>query len=142
RQLPYRCGTERAPAADLSRRYAVGACFAVRRRRRDRPAGPVSYDAARIPATPQLADLPERGLVNDSLTATLAAAGLHAERGEQWIGTETLTAHTAKLLERREGDLFLRAVRTSTDARGNLVEHVVSLLDPARFQFHLTFGRP
>lgn len=135
-------GIERTTDTDLAQRYAVDECIAVRRRRRDRTAGPVSYEVALIPATPQLADLPERGLVNDSLTATLAAAGLHAERGEQWIGTETLTAHTAKLLERREGDLFLRAVRTSTDARGNLVEHVVSLLDPARFQFHLTFGRP
>ena len=34
----------------------------------------------------------------------------------------------------------LLAPLTSLDAEGGLVEHVVSLLDPARFQFHLTFG--
>ena len=134
-------GIERTTDDELTRRYAVDEFVAVRRLRRDRTAGPVSYEVARVPATGELASLPEDGLVDDSLTATLDAAGLRAYRGEQWIGTEPLTAHTAELLERQEGELFLRAVRTSTDAQGRLVEHVVSLLDPARFQFRLAFGR-
>jgi GntR family transcriptional regulator len=95
---------------------------------------------ATVPATGVLADLPERGLVNDSLTATLAEAGLHASGGEQWIGLESLDAEAAALLERGAGEPFLRAVRISTDTRGRLIEHVVSLLDPARFRFHLTSG--
>lgn len=134
-------GIERTTDAELTNRYGVEEFVTVRRLRRDQAAGPVSYEVALVPAIGELATLPERGLVNDSLTATLAAAGRRAERGEQWIGTEALTAHTAALLERHEGELFLRAVRTSTDREGMLVEHVVSLLDPARFQFHLTFGR-
>ncbi|MCR3718744.1 MULTISPECIES: GntR family transcriptional regulator [Prauserella salsuginis group] len=131
---------EKAADPELTARFGVAEFIAVRRLRRDRAAGPVSYEVALVPKTGELANLPRRGLVDDSLTATLAAAGLHPARGEQWIGTESLTAHTAELLERREGELFLRATRTSTDSAGGLVEHVISLLDPARFQFHLTFG--
>ncbi|GAA3562726.1 GntR family transcriptional regulator [Amycolatopsis ultiminotia] len=130
---------ERVTDEDLARRFGGTAFIAVRRRRRDRER-PVSYEVSCLPAAGSLADLPEHGLRNDSLTATLAAAGLRAERGEQWIGTEALTAETAEVLERREGELFLQATRTSTDARGGLVEHVISLLDPAHFRFHLTFG--
>ncbi|KID30729.1 transcriptional regulator [Prauserella sp. Am3] len=130
----------RATDPELSARFGVEEFVAIRRLRRDRAAGPVSYEVSLLPASGELADLPQRGLVDDSLTATLAAAGLRAARGEQWISTEPLTAHTAELLERREGELFLRAARTSTDSTGGLVEHVISLLDPARFQFHLTFG--
>ncbi|MFJ8811884.1 GntR family transcriptional regulator [Amycolatopsis thermoflava] len=125
----------------LAERFGVESFVSIRRLRRDQAAGPVSLEVALVPGTGALAGLPERGLVRGSLTATLADAGLRAEGGEQWIGTEALTPETAALLERPPGTLFLRAVRTSTDAAGGLVEHVVSLLDPARFQFHLTFGR-
>ncbi|WP_263247479.1 GntR family transcriptional regulator [Saccharopolyspora rosea] len=133
-------GIERTTDPELTDRFGVAEFVAVRRLRRDRAGVPVSYEVALVPATGELADLPERGLVRDSLTATLAAADLHPAGGEQWIGTEALTAETAALLERREGELCLHATRTSTDTRGGLVEHVVSLLDPARFRFHLTFG--
>lgn len=127
------------PGTDQELNERFGALYAVRRRRRD-PERPVSYEVAHVPAAGALADLPGQGLRNGSLTATLAAAGLRAESGEQWIGTEALTAETATVLERTEGELFLHATRTSTDAGGNLVEHVVSLLDPVHFRFHLTFG--
>ena len=131
---------EKAADPELTARFGVAEFVAVRRLRRDLAAGPVSYEVALVPAIDELEHLPRRGLIDDSLTATLAAAGMRAARGEQWISTEPLTAHTAELLERREGELFLRAARTSTDSTGGLVEHVISLLDPARFQFHLTFG--
>ncbi|GAA2406384.1 GntR family transcriptional regulator [Actinomadura vinacea] len=133
-------GIERTTDTVLGERFGVEEFVAVRRLRRDPVAGPVSYEVARVPATGGLAGLPERGLLGGSLTATLAAAGLRVEGGEQWIGTEALTADAAALLERPEGELFLRSTRVSTGAGGGLVEHVVSLLDPARFQFHLTFG--
>ncbi len=133
-------GIERVSDPELSERFSVDGFVAVRRRRRDSAKDPVSYEVSLVPATGALSDLPERGLVNDSLTATLTAAGLRAEGGEQWIGTQVLSAEAAVLLERRAGEVFLHATRTSTDARGALVEHVVSLLDPARFRFHLTFG--
>lgn len=132
-------GIERVSAPELSERFGIDDFISVRRRRRDSAKHPVSYEVSLVPAVGSLADLPERGLRDDSLTATLAAAGLRAAAGEQWIGTQALTGVTAALLERGVGELFLQATRTSTDARGALVEHVVSLLDPARFRFHLTF---
>jgi GntR family transcriptional regulator len=133
-------GIERTTDSALQEAYGVTELIAVRRLRRERAGVPVSLEVSLVPATGALAGLPERGLLNDSLTATLAAAGLRAAGGEQWIGLQALDAESATLLERGSGEPFLRAVRISTDARGQLVEHVVSLLDPAHFRFHLTFG--
>jgi GntR family transcriptional regulator len=133
-------GIERTTDPALSEAYGVTELIAVRRLRRERAGVPVSLEVSLVPATGALAELPERGLVNDSLTATLAAAGLRAAGGEQWIGLQALDAESATHLERGVGEPFLRAVRISVDARGQLVEHVVSLLDPAHFRFHLTFG--
>jgi len=133
-------GIGRTTDAGLTEAYGVAEFATVRRLRRERGGAPVSLEVALVPAIGALADLPERGLVDGSLTATLAAAGLRASGGEQWIGLESLDAASAERLERSPGEPFLRAVRTSTDTNGSLVEHVVSLLDPARFRFHLTFG--
>jgi GntR family transcriptional regulator len=135
-------GIERAEDPVLAGRFGIASFISVRRLRRDDSGRGVSLEASLIPATPALRDLPERGLVDGSLTATLRDGGLHATGGEQWISTEDLDRPTAKLLGRRPGEFFLRATRISLDRTGGLVEHVVSLLDPARFQFHLTFGRP
>jgi len=133
-------GIERTADRALSEAHGVAELIAVRRLRRQRAGAPVSLEVALVPATGPLADLPERGLVNDSLTATLAEAGLLASAGEQWIGLQALDAEAAALLERTAGEPFLRAVRVSTDAEGRLIEHVVSLLDPAHFRFHLRFS--
>ena len=51
-----------------------------------------------------------------------------------------LDAEAATLLGRVAGEPFPRSVRISTDAHGRPVEDVVSLVDPARFGFHLAFG--
>ncbi|BBG00152.1 MULTISPECIES: GntR family transcriptional regulator [Pseudonocardia] len=101
---------------------------------------PVSLETSSLPASGSLADLPERGLVDGSITATLAAAGLRGSIGEQWISAEPLDAADAGRLGQQGGTLFLRAVRLTRDPHGGLVEHVVSLLDPQRFRFHLAFG--
>ncbi|MFC4944161.1 GntR family transcriptional regulator [Pseudonocardia sp. GCM10023141] len=131
-------GIERGATAELARRW--GALVTVRRLRRTSDGRPVSLEAATVPATGALADLPDRGLLDGSLTATLRAAGLVGRAGEQWIAGEPLDAAAAALLERPAGELFLRSTRTTLTSGGGLVEHVVSLLDPLRFQFHLTFG--
>jgi GntR family transcriptional regulator len=117
-----------------------GRLVTVRRLRRGNAGRPVSLETATVPATGPIADLPRQGLVGGSLTATLRAAGLHASRGEQWICVLPLRAAAARLLERRPGELFLHATRTTYTRGGDLVEHEVSLLDPARFRFHLAFG--
>ncbi|QFU91003.1 HTH-type transcriptional regulator FrlR [Amycolatopsis sp. YIM 10] len=131
-------GIERVADAELTRRYGLTRVTEVRRLRRDPHAGPVSLETAYVP----LPDLPDQGLVEGSLTKTLRAAGLRAAGGEQWISTEKLDTASAALLEREPGELFLHATRSTVDASGGLVEHVVSLLDPARFRFHLTFPGP
>jgi GntR family transcriptional regulator len=130
-------GIERGGVADLVDRH--GPLVTVRRLRRT-AAGPVSLETSAVPAIGALADLPERGLVDGSITATLRAAGLNGTRGEQWISTVPLDEEAAALLERTTGELFLHSIRTTLTSDGALVEHVESLLDPARFQFHLTFG--
>lgn len=116
-----------------------GPLVTVRRLRRA-DGRPVSLETASLPATAELAELPERGLVDGSITATLASAGLHGATGEQWISAEPLDAADAARLERTPGDLFLRATRITRTPGGGLAEHVVSLLDPQRFRFHLAFG--
>jgi len=132
-------GIEAVEDQALEEEFGETAYVAVRRLRREHDRG-VSLETATVPATGLLADLPETGLRDGSLTKTLEAAGRISAGGDQWISTERLDACAAGLLGRSIGELFLRAERTSVDGEGRLVERVVSLLDPDRFQFHLTFG--
>jgi GntR family transcriptional regulator len=123
----------------LEEEFGEKTYVAVRRLRREHGRG-ISLETATVPAIGPLAELPETGLRDDSLTKTLEAAGRVSVGGDQWISTERLDACAAELLGRSIGEFFLRAERTSVDVEGQLVERVVSLLDPDRFQFHLTFG--
>ncbi|WP_410563468.1 GntR family transcriptional regulator [Amycolatopsis sp. cmx-4-61] len=132
-------GIETVEDVALQEEFGEPTYVAVRRLRREHDRG-ISFETATVPAVGPLADLPETGLQDGSLTKTLEAAGRISVGGDQWISTERLDACAAELLGRSIGELFLRAERTSVDAEGRLVERVVSLLDPVRFQFHLTFG--
>ncbi|MEU7789359.1 GntR family transcriptional regulator [Amycolatopsis sp. NPDC049159] len=132
-------GIETVRDQALHEEFGPETYVAVRRLRQEHDRG-VSLETATVPAVGPLAELPETGLRDGSLTKTLEAAGLVSVGGDQWISTERLDACAAELLGRSIGELFLRAERTSVDAEGRLVERVVSLLDPDRFQFHLTFG--
>jgi GntR family transcriptional regulator len=123
---------------ELTRRFTTPKFVRVKRLRRDETGRGVSLEEATLPPVGSLAEL---RLVDDSITATLRDAGLHPAGGDQWITAQPLDAASAALLGRPAGELFLKATRTSLDADSRLVEHVVSLLDPARFSFHLTFGR-
>ncbi|GAA1692253.1 GntR family transcriptional regulator [Kribbella yunnanensis] len=127
-----------AAGGDPAVEEQYGPVVTVRRLRR---AGgqPVSIEVSALPAVGALADLPTTGLVDDSITATLRAAGRQGVGGEQWISVEPLDAADAALLERTAGELFLRAIRVTRDQNGDLVEYVVSWLDPQRFRFHLSF---
>jgi len=101
---------------------------------------PVSLERSRVPAIGALAAAPEEGLVNGSLAATIAAAGLVPARIEQWIGVAPLNDVDAALLDRLPGEPFLQLVRIARDADGAFVERVVSWLDPARFRVHVVSG--
>lgn len=113
----------------------------IRVRRLRRLAGtPISYESSLVPATGPLAGLPTTGLLDGSLTTSLAAAGLRAARGREDASVVRLDDADAALLDRPAGTSFLRTERTSSTADGRFVEHVVALLDPDRFRLTLTFG--
>lgn len=100
----------------------------------------ISFECATVPAAGLLAELPTTGLVEDSLSATLARAGLAPARGTQRADVHALDPREASILDRAVGSPFLRTSRTSWTTDGRFVEHVVSLLDPAHFTLALTFG--
>jgi GntR family transcriptional regulator len=100
----------------------------------------VSLERSRVPAVGLLATVPQSGLVEDSLSKTMAEAGLVAAKGDQWIAVASLSAEDAEILGRAAGDMFLNSVRVARDADGRFVEKVVSWLDPQRFRLHMTFG--
>lgn len=117
--------------------------IAIRRLRSlqtDDGVAPISFECATVPAIGALADLPRTGLVEDSLSRTLAAAGLDPVRGIQRAGVHRLDEREAGILQRPAATAFLRTARTSFDADGRFVEHVVSLLDPDHFTLALSFG--
>ncbi|GLY73029.1 GntR family transcriptional regulator [Actinoallomurus iriomotensis] len=119
---------------------ASSSFFAVDRVRTVTDGPAVSLERSRIPAAGDLLDLPARGLLDGSLTATLASAGLHADHGDEWVTAAPLDETDAAELGRSPGEWFLRARRVSWTASGELVEHVESRLDPLRFELHLRFG--
>ncbi len=100
----------------------------------------VSLERSRVPAVGALAAAPEAGLIDDSLSATMTAAGLVPARGDQWIAVAELGADDAHLLGREAGEQFLNTTRIARDADGGFVEKVVSWLDPKRFRLHVSFG--
>ncbi|WP_372594817.1 GntR family transcriptional regulator [Actinotalea sp.] len=127
--------TDRGLAEALGRESAE--FVAVDRIRRVVGGPAVSYERSRVPALGALLDLPERGLVDGSLTATLAAAGLIAGQGEQWVRGGRLDGEESVALGRSTDDWFLHTTLTVRTPGGSLVEHVRSSLDPEHFQLHL-----
>ncbi|CAI8791746.1 GntR family transcriptional regulator [Pseudomonas chlororaphis] len=125
---------------DLFSRFGTDQFIALDRRRRSTDGTVVSLERSLMPATGGLESLPRVGLIDDSLTITLAAYGYIGERGDQWIGAEPLGEEEALLLGRPAGSVFLKALRTTYDRRGRFMEQVESFLDPLHFRMHLEFG--
>ncbi|SDD00283.1 GntR family transcriptional regulator [Glycomyces harbinensis] len=101
---------------------------------------PVSLERSRTPALGALAAVPEQGLVDGSLTATLREAGLNPASGEQWVSVAGLDLEDAAHLQRPVATPFLHSTRLVRDAEGAFVEKVVSWLDPVHFRVHISFG--
>ena len=101
----------------------------------------ISIERSRIPALPSLRDVPERGLENGSITATLHHAGLHLDHCEQRLRGRPLDAAEAGLLGRPAGTWFLHTQRTSWTADDRFAEQAEDLLDPDHFELSLTYGR-
>ncbi|OLF55043.1 GntR family transcriptional regulator [Pseudomonas chlororaphis] len=125
---------------DLLNRLGTDQFIALDRRRRSTDGTVVSLERSLMPASGGLESLPRVGLIDDSLTITLAAYGYIGERGDQWIGAEPLDEEQAQLLGRPVGSVFLKALRTTYDRRGRFMEQVESFLDPVHFRLHLQFG--
>ncbi|MFS2157994.1 GntR family transcriptional regulator [Pseudomonas sp. Pseusp122] len=125
---------------DMASRFGTTQFIALDRRRTAADGVVVSLERALIPATNGLEALPVNGLIDDSLTITLAAHGFIGDRGDQWIGAEPLNTDDALLLGREPGSVFLKALRTTYDRQERFMEHVESLLDPLHFRMHLAFG--
>ncbi|UEJ81546.1 GntR family transcriptional regulator [Brachybacterium halotolerans subsp. kimchii] len=135
---------ERSEVPLLPADVALSRAVAVRRVRSLRIADgqevPVSFECATVPAVGMLADLPTAGLVEGSLASSLQAAGFVPVQGIQRADVRLLDEREARILRRDAGEAFLRTARTSFDADGRFVEHVVSLLDPRHFTLALSFG--
>lgn len=125
---------------DLFSRYGTESFIALDRRRRLTDGTLVSLERSLVPATGDLEGLPRVGLIDDSLTITMAAYGYIAERGDQWISAEALSEEDAILLGRRAGSVFLKTLRVSYDRAGRFMEQIEGLLDPLHFRMHQVFG--
>ena len=127
---------------DLLSRFGSDQFIALDRRRRTTDGTFVSLERSLMPAAGGLESLPRVGLIDNSLTITLAAYGYVGAGGDQWIGAEPLNEVDAELLGRPVGTVFLKALRTTYDRRERFMEYVESLLDPLHFRLHLQFGTP
>jgi GntR family transcriptional regulator len=99
----------------------------------------ISIERSRIPALGELRELPSRGLVGDSITATLSQAGIHVDHGRQRLRGRPLDEEEAALLDRPVGTWFLHTRRTSWTADDRFAEQVDSLLDPQHFELSMSY---
>jgi GntR family transcriptional regulator len=90
----------------------------------------ISIERSRVPMRPGLESVVDRGLLDGSLSATLLAAGLKGESGEEWAEIECLCEADAALAGVAAATPFLRTRRLVRDREGRPTEYVVSLLDP------------
>jgi GntR family transcriptional regulator len=102
----------------------------------------ISLERSRIPWRASLETVIATGLVDGSLQSTLTAHGMIGAGGSEEVGVAILGSHDAALLGRSAGASFLETERTVHDAFGEVIEWVVSLLDPGHFRLHHTFGTP
>ena len=127
---------------DLLHQFGLSQFVILERRRRRDDGTAISLERSLRPATGGLEGLPRVGLIDDSLTITLAAYGFVGDHGDQWIGAEPLNEQDALLLGRPAGTVFLKALRTTFDRHGRFMEMVESWLDPVHFRMYHAFGTP
>lgn len=100
----------------------------------------VSLERSRLPWRDSLSPILVDGLVEDSLSKTLAAKGLSAASGEEIAGVlADLGVQDAELMHRPAGGAMLRLQRLTKAADDSVLEHVVSILDPNRFGLRMIF---
>lgn len=125
---------------ELALQFGMSRFVILERRRRQEDGIAISLERSLMPATGGLEGLPRVGLIDNSLTITLAAYGFVADRGDQWIGAHPLNKQDASLLERIPGTVFIKALRTTFDRHNRFMEQVESWLDPQHFRMYQSYG--
>ncbi|MFC9926538.1 GntR family transcriptional regulator [Streptomyces sp. NPDC127190] len=100
----------------------------------------LTYERSFLPPVPGIRELPAQRPGAQSPAEALLRAGLRPDHGEQRMGGRPIDAREAEALRRAPGDWFLELRRTSRAVDGSFVEHLVSLLDPARCHLAAAFG--
>lgn len=99
----------------------------------------ISIERSRLPLSPELEEVPLKGLRKGSLHQTLRGAGLIPDHGEEWADIEMLSPEDAAILGCETGTPFLRTRRLTRRPNGYPIEYVTSLLNPKHFALHLEF---
>jgi GntR family transcriptional regulator len=99
----------------------------------------ISIERSRLPLSPELEEVPLKGLREGSLHQTLRGAGLVPDHGEEWVDIEMLSSEDAAILACAPGTPFLRTRRLTRAADDRPIEYVTSLLNPEHFALHLEF---
>ena len=131
---------ETVECPELALQFGMSRFVILERRRRQEDGIAISLERSLMPATGGLEGLPRVGLIDNSLTITLAAYGFVADRGDQWIGAHPLNKQDASLLERTPGTVFIKALRTTFDRHNRFMEQVESWLDPQHFRMYQSYG--
>lgn len=100
----------------------------------------LTLERSRVPWDDGFAGVLREGLLNSSLSTTLAACGLVVASGEEWANVlPALGPAEAALMGRTPGEPMLRLRRVTRNDRNDLVECVETLLDPLHFGMRMVF---
>lgn len=100
----------------------------------------ISLERSRLPWREGFDRLLRDGLVDGSISATLAAFGLVPASGCEAAGVlPALGPEEAAMMGRQPGTPMLRLERVVRDGQGQCLEYVESLLDPVRFGLRMEF---
>ncbi|OTA26036.1 hypothetical protein B9G54_06145 [Alloscardovia macacae] len=102
---------------------------------------PVSLEISYLPANQILdAIMDSSGLLNESISLTMQAAGLVPVSGMQDATVSSAPKKYAKYLSKKVKH-FLEVRLASFNDEGQLVEYVISYLDPHHFSLHMDFRK-
>lgn len=100
----------------------------------------LTLERSRMPWSDRFKDVLENGLLEGSLSKTLAACGQTASSGKEWANVLlSLEPGEAALMGRTPGEPMLRLRRLTRNAEGGVVEFVETLLDPRHFGMRMEF---
>lgn len=100
----------------------------------------ISLERSRLPWRDSFAKVLADGLVDGSLSRTLADLQIQVASGREWADVlPRLSDASAEVMGRTPGEPMLHLRRITRDGEGAVIEHVESILDPQRFGLSLEF---